>query len=348
MPFESEKMKKTKFAILGCGRIASRHAQHIHNFGQLLAVCDNIEEKSESLATKYGATAYTDVDALLNSEKDLDVVAVCTPNGLHAAHSVKALEAGFHVLCEKPMALTTIDCQKMIATAEKTNKHLFVVKQNRFNPPIAALKEAIESNKLGNIFSVHLNCFWNRNDNYYLDSQWKGKLDLDGGTLFTQFSHFIDLLYWLNGDVDNVQAIINNFAHNNTIEFEDHGIVNMTFDNGAMGSIAFTINSFGKNMEGSITIFGERGTVKVGGQYLNELEYQKIEGYEIKHLAPGNPANNYGEYVGSMSNHDKVYENVIKVLQGKAKIATSGFDGLKTVEIIEKIYKAASSSSKNQ
>jgi len=277
---------------------------------------------------------------LLAQEKDIDVVSVCSPNGLHAAHSIKVLQAGFHVLCEKPMAIHAQDCGEMIQAAEKSNKRLFAIKQNRYNPPVAAVKKIIEEGRLGKINSVQLNCFWNRNPDYYHNS-WKGTLKLDGGTLFTQFSHFIDLLYWIAGDVQEVQAYMGNFVHQGIIEFEDTGVVILRFNSGAIGSINYTVNSYNKNMEGSLTLFGEKGTVKIGGQYLNELEYQQIEGYSIQDLPEGNKPNNYGNYVGSMSNHDKVYDNVIDVLQNNASITTSAFEGLKTVEIIEKIYKAA-------
>src|SRR4029077_9039085 len=194
-----------QFAIVGCGRIAQRHAEHIHNVGNLVAVCDIVPEKAADIAGKYKASFYNNIDELLKQEKKVDVISVCTPNGLHAEHSIKALQAGFHVLCEKPMALTTQDCSAMIHAAERSNKRLFIVKQNRFNPPVAAVKNLIDEGRLGKIFSVQLNCFWNRNPAYYKNS-WKGTKALDGGTLFTQFSHFIDLLYWMIGDVDRVQA----------------------------------------------------------------------------------------------------------------------------------------------
>jgi predicted dehydrogenase len=326
-----------QFAIIGCGRIAQRHAEHIHNVGKLTAVCDIVKEKADALAGKYGAKAYYSVEEMLANEKNTDVVSVCSPNGLHAVHSIASLKAGFHVLCEKPMALTVQDCGDMINAAERANKRLFVVKQNRFNPPVAAVKKIIEEGRLGKIYSVQLNCFWNRNEEYYQNS-WKGTRDLDGGTLFTQFSHFIDLLYWIVGDVKDVNGFINNYHHRDSIEFEDTGVVNLKFYNGAIGTIHYTVNSFDKNMEGSLTIFGEKGTVKIGGQYLNELEYQSIAGYEIKDLPAGNPANNYGKYFGSMSNHDKVYANVADVLGNGGVIATNGFEGLKTVEIIDRIY----------
>ena len=329
-----------KFAIVGCGRISARHAKHISNNGILKAVCDIVPEKADKLGGEYNATPYYNIDDLLKNEKDIDLISIVSPNGLHATHTIKALNAGFHVLCEKPMAINVHDCGEMIKAAERANKRLFVVKQNRFNPPVVAIKELIEQNKLGELYSVQLSCFWNRNPQYY-ENSWKGTKDMDGGTLFTQFSHFVDLLYYLIGDVKQVHALTNNFDHKGIIEFEDTGVIAMQFYNGALGTINYTVNSYGKNMEGSLTIFGSKGTVKIGGQYLNELEYQNIEGTKIENLPEGNPANSYGQYQGSMSNHDKVYENVVDVLENGAAITTNSFEGLKTIEIIDKIYSSA-------
>lgn len=331
-------MKKLRFAIVGCGRIAQRHAEHAHNKGILSAVCDVKVDRAQELSQKYGATPYEDIDSMLHHENDLDVVSICTPNGLHAEHTIKALNAGLNVLCEKPMAITVKDCSRMIEAAEQNRRRLFIVKQNRFNPPIIALKDTIDRGYLGRVFSVQLNCFWNRSSEYYASSDWKGKKELDGGTLFTQFSHFIDLLYWLVGDVKRVECFVDDFNHKGLIEFEDTGVVILEFENGALGTINYTVNSFKKNMEGSITVFGEKGTVKVGGQYLNVLEYQSIDGYQIKDVPESRAANDYGTYQGSMSNHDKVYENVIDVFFQNGKVATTGAEGLKTVEIIQKIY----------
>lgn len=336
-------MNKIKFAIIGCGRIAQRHAEHIQKFGTLVAVCDNVQEKANAFASKFNINSYVNIDDLLSNEKGIDVVSVCTPNGLHAQHSIKALNAGFHVICEKPLALDIKDCGEMIMAAEKNNKRLFAIKQNRFNPPVVAVKELIKDGRLGKINSIQLSCFWNRNEDYYKNS-WKGTKDLDGGTLYTQFSHFIDLLYWLNGDVNKVCAYGKNFIHNGIIEFEDTGVVILEFENGSIGTINYTVNAFAKNMEGSLTIFGDKGTVKIGGQYLNELEYQSIDNFQIGDLPEGNKPNNYGTYLGSMSNHDKVYENLIDVLQNGASISTNAFEGLKTVEIIQKIYKSIQNS----
>ena len=329
-----------RFAIVGCGRIAQRHAEHIHRIGHLVAACDIDQKKVQTLADTYDADPFVHLQEMLQ-KSEIDVVSVCSPNGLHAEHTIKSLRSNCHVLCEKPMALSARDCGAMIHEAERASRRLFVVKQNRFNPPVAAVKDLIDQGTLGAISSVQLNCFWNRNEKYYQNS-WKGTRNLDGGCLFTQFSHFIDLLYWFVGDVAFAQAFVANHNHQKYIEFEDCGVVALEFANGTLGTVHFTINSHAKNMEGSITLFGERGTIKIGGQYLNELEYQNLAQGTIENLPPGKPPNQYGEYVGSMSNHDKVYENVVDVLTNDGIIATHGYEGLKTVEIIEKIYTAAS------
>lgn len=298
---------------------------------------DVVPEKAEQLANEHDAIAAYSLEEVLKSD-NVDIVSICSPNGLHAKHSISSLNAGKHVLCEKPMAISAYDCGEMIQAAERNNKRLFVIKQNRFNPPVAAVKELIVSGQLGKVFSVQLSCFWNRNENYYLNS-WKGTKELDGGTLFTQFSHFVDLLYFLVGDVKEVCAFGDNFNHKDTIEFEDTGVVALKFHSGALGTINYTVNSYPRNMEGSLTIFAEKGTIKIGVQYLNELEYFQVEGMDAPpELEVGNKPNNYGEYQGSMSNHDKIYQNVVEVMNSGASISTNMFEGLKTVEIIEKIY----------
>jgi UDP-N-acetyl-2-amino-2-deoxyglucuronate dehydrogenase len=327
------------FAIIGCGNIGKRHAEQIRHVGKLVAVCDIVRSRADELGKKYNAEAFCSIEELF-ANKRIDVAVICTPNGLHAQHSIISLLAGCHVLCEKPMATKSSDCLSMIAEAKKTNKHLFIVKQNRFNPPVVAVKKLLDEKKLGQLYSIQLNCFWNRDAKYY-ENSWRGTMELDGGTLFTQFSHFIDLLYWMFGDVRQVKAFRRNFAHQNSIQFEDTGVVLLEFENRIIGTINYTVNSFQKNMEGSLTIFGEKGTVKIGGQYLNELEYQEIGEYVIPDLPKGNVANDYGFYQGSMSNHNKVYENLIDVIKNKAAIAAGSNDGLKTVQIIEMIYAAA-------
>ena len=328
------------FAIIGCGHIAQRHARQIMQVGKLKAVCDIDLDKAYEIAQHYNADAYTNFSELLLQETEIDVAAICTPNGLHSLQTIEALKNDMHVVCEKPMAIKTDDCESMIYEAKKAGKQLFVVKQNRFNPPVQAVKDLLDQNKLGRIYSIHVNCIWNRDASYYFDS-WRGTKELDGGILFTQFSHFIDLLHWMFGDVKNAMAYTNNFAHKGIIEFEDSGVACLQFENGILGSIHFSVNSYKKNMEGSVTIVAEKGTIKIGGEYLNELEYQLIENVVIENLNEGNSANDYGTYKGSMSNHDKVYKHVADVILNNAPNQLNGYDGLKTVEIIEKIYKSS-------
>ena len=336
------------FALVGCGRAGERHATQIGKFGRLLAACDVAPAAAKSISDAYSVDEFHCYEEMLRAVRgNVDVIAVCTPNGLHCEHAIKAFEAGYHVICEKPMAMTIHECGDMIKAAERANRRLFVVKQNRYNPPVVHLKKLIDTGILGRIFTVHLNCYWNRNEQYYRQS-WKGTRDMDGGTLYTQFSHFIDLLYWLVGDVKEVMAFTDNYCHKRSIEFEDAGVAILRFYTGTIGSVNFTINSYGKNMEGSLTLFCENGTIKIGGQYLNEIEYQHVKGIEQTKLEIGRPANEYGYYQGSMSNHEDVYKNVHKVLTADGSIVTIAYEGLKTVEIIEKIYAAARLTSANE
>ncbi len=325
------------FALIGCGKIGIRHAEHIHRLANLVAVCDVDAEKAIATAQQYGCPYYLSIEEVLLHHQP-DVVSVCTPNGLHATHTILALQARCHAICEKPMAIKSMDCKRMIQEAERVNKTLFIVKQNRFNDAVVQVKQILNENKLGKIFSFQISCFWNRNDAYYRDS-WHGTNALDGGTLFTQFSHFIDILYWLLGDVSSVQSYLTNAAHSSLIETEDTGVAILTMQSGAIGTFNYTVNAYAQNMEGSIILFGEKGTVKIGGQYLNTISYQNIKDIVITDVKE-NPPNQYGNYQGSMSNHDKVYENVIDVLCNNAVVSTNAYEGLKTVEIIEKIYAA--------
>ncbi len=328
------------FAVVGCGRIGRRHAEKISKVGKLVGVCDVDRSKLNEFSRDFAVSGFFSIEELYASTNvPIDVLSICTPNGLHCEHTVEGLQRKSHVLCEKPMALSTADCAKMISVAKKVEKKLFIVKQNRFNPPIRALKKVISSGRLGQIFSMQLNCFWNRGDQYYENDLWKGTKKDDGGCLFTQFSHFIDLVLWLLGPVQRVEAFADNFNHSRLVEFEDTGVAILQFDNGALGTINFTINSFEKNMEGSISIFGERGTVKVGGEYLNVLEYQRIQDFSLEHEEVVSGANDYGYYQGSMSNHQDVYENVVRCLEEGEPIATSGEEGMNTVRLIEEIYK---------
>jgi UDP-N-acetyl-2-amino-2-deoxyglucuronate dehydrogenase len=333
-------MHQTSFAIIGCGQIAQRHAKHIHSFGKLVAVCDIVKSKADVLAGQYHAAIYTKIEDLLSTDLLIDVVVICTPNGLHAEHAVLALNAGYHVLVEKPMALTTVDCHRMLAAAAAAGKKLFTVVQNRFNPPVLAVKKALHEKAFGKISSIQLTCAWNRTAAYYTNS-WHGTKEMDGGILFTQFSHFIDLLYWFFGDVKTVFAITKNADHKDCIAIEDCGVVALGFDNGIIGTIHFSVNAYARNREGSLLILGENGVVKIGGEYLNTIEYAQFANYHLGNSEESAAANNYGTYQGSMSNHDKVYKNIIDTLTQEAAFYADPREGLKTVEIIERIYRAA-------
>ena len=236
------------------------------------------------------------------------------------------------------MALSIDDCNKMIITAKKNNVELFVVKQNRFNPPVEVLKKLIQEDKLGKIFSYQLSCFWNRTAEYYNQSDWRGTKKLDGGTLFTQYSHFIDLVYWFFGDINDSSSYLTNYNHNDTIDFEDTGVVIIKHLSGVTGSLNYTTNSFGENMEGSLTVFSENATIKIGGKYLNEIVYFKSDKIQLPKINHIDKPNQYGTYQGSMSNHDKVYSNIVDVITNGVTARANMLDGMKCVEIISKIY----------
>lgn len=335
-------MGNITFAIVGFGNIGRRHAEHIlHNpDAELLAVCDvnpGLKDKVPS-----GVAFYTTIEEMLHLSK-ADVLCVCTPNYLHELHTIQGLEAGFHTVVEKPMALSVAECDRMIAAMQQTGKLIFAVKQNRYNPPVQAVKQLLEKNELGKIFMIQVNCFWNRGDAYYAEGNWRGRKDLDGGCLFTQFSHFVDILYYLNGGIIDVEGWIHNYAHTHNTEFEDTGSFVMKGENDAIINFNFTTCSFERNMEGSITIFAEKGTLKIGGQYLNTIEYQQLKEATLPHINITAKANDYGLYQGSMSNHDKMLQNVIDVLKHDMTIMASAAEGREVVNIIEMMYGNATS-----
>jgi predicted dehydrogenase len=246
------------------------------------------------------------------------------------------------VVIEKPMTLSKVDAEEVIHESLKVNKRVFCVMQNRYSPPSRWLKEVVESGVLGKVYMANINCFWNRDDEYYQGgaaSYWKGKLAKDGGTLFTQFSHFLDTMYWLFGDITNIKASFYDFNHQHTTEFEDSGIVQFDFVKGGAGSLNYSTAVYGQNMESSLSIIGENGSVKVGGQYMNEIVYCHIKDYEQPVLEDTLPPNDYGKYKGSAANHQFVIQNVVDALKGNKTVTTNSLEGLKVVEIIENIYK---------
>lgn len=330
---------KVKFAVVGAGHIGKRHAEMIsrNEESELVAIAD-IRSKEECDATRFEVPFFKSVDELLDSDLDYDVVCVCTPNGLHADQSIKALEKKKHVVCEKPMGLSKDNCEKVIFKSLQMSKQVFCVMQNRYSPPSQWIKSIVEDKIIGDTFMVQLNCYWNRDERYYKAGGWKGTTDLDGGTLFTQFSHFIDIMYWLFGDIENIQGKFADFTHKESTDFEDSGFVSFDFINGGMGALNYSTAVANQNLESSMTIIGSKGSVKIGGQYMNEVEVCNISDYEMPTLAASNPANDYGPYKGSAANHNYIIENVVDTLKGRNTATTNALEGLKVVEIIERIY----------
>lgn len=333
-------MNKIRFAIIGFGNIGTRHARHImHNeLAELVAICDTRADVQTSVPD--GVRFYTTPDDMFQNE-EIEVLCVCTPNYLHETHTLAGLSAGMHVVVEKPMALSVAECDNMIAAAAHVGKTVFAVKQNRYNPPVREVKKLVAGNGLGKIYMVQVNCFWNRSDAYYSESDWRGKKAKDGGCLFTQFSHFIDIMYYLNGTIQEARGMIHNYAHHHNTEVEDTGSFVMKAENGAIVNFNFTTCAYHRNMEGSITLFGEKGTVKIGGQYLNTIEYQQLEGEVLPEINISAKSNDYGLYQGSMSNHDKLIQNVVAVLLNAEPITTTAEEGREVVRIIEQMYAAA-------
>lgn len=332
--------KKIRFAVIGQGHIGKRHAEMIRRNPdcQLIAVCDIKDPKTLGLENIEEAF-YSSIDELLEKEKtNVDVINICVPNGLHFSFSMKALENRKHVVVEKPMALNKTDAEAIIFKSLEVSRNVFCVMQNRYSPPSVWLKEVVDSKILGNIHLVQLNCYWNRDDRYYVDGNWHGTADMDGGTLFTQFSHFIDIMYWLFGDIKNIAAKFADFTHQKSTAFEDTGLVTFHFINGGMGSLNYSTAIWNQNLESSITIIGEKGTIKVAGQYMNEVVYCHVQDYQMPELAPSNPPNDYGLYKGSAQNHHYVIENIVDTLNHGGTISTNALEGMKIVEIIERIY----------
>ncbi len=332
--------KKVKFAVVGCGHIGKRHAEMIqrHPEAELVALVD-VRTEEECAVKDFGVKFFNTMEEMIASGLDIDVVNICTPNGLHAEQSILALANKKHIVCEKPMGLTKDSCEQLIFKALQMSRQVFCVMQNRYSPPSEWIKSIVENGTLGDTLMVQLNCYWNRDARYYKKGGWKGSNELDGGTLFTQFSHFIDIMYWLFGDIDNIQGKFADFSHKDLTAFEDSGFINFDFMNGGMGSINYSTAVVDQNLESSMTIIGSKGSVKIGGQYMNEVEVCNIPGYTMPELRPSNPANDYGLYKGSAANHHHIIENVVDTLKGRTTATTNALEGLKVVDIIERIYK---------
>ncbi|MDR0799255.1 MAG: Gfo/Idh/MocA family oxidoreductase [Dysgonamonadaceae bacterium] len=345
-----DKADTVRFAVVGCGHIGKRHIEMIQRNAEaeLLAICDILPPELLNLPASLleildnKVRYFSSLEDLLHANLPIDVINICTPNGLHAPLALRALETGHHVVIEKPMALHTRDAQAILSTAEKQQKQVFCVMQNRYSPPSVWIKDLVDSGRLGKLYLVQVNCYWNRDERYY-HGGWHGTKDLDGGTLFTQFSHFVDLMYWLFGDISDIQARFADFNHQTLTDFEDSGIVSFRFVNGGMGVFNYSTSVYDRNFESSVTLIAENGTIKIGGQYMNEVEYCHVRDYEMPVLPPTNPGNDYGAYKGSAQNHHYVIDNVVNVLKGKGeKITTNAYEGYKVVDIIERIYRLKS------
>lgn len=335
-------MENIKFAVLGFGHIGKRHATIIRDFAgaELVAVIDSNPGVQKEKLYPVGVPYFQTLAELFASGLKADVVNIATPNGLHTQHAVETITNKCHVVIEKPMGLTKASCEEVIFKALQMSRQVFVVKQNRYSPPSKWMKEVVDKKIIGDVCMVQINCYWNRDDRYYKPGGWKGTKSLDGGVLYTQFSHFIDIMYWVFGDVKNIKAQFKNFSHHHNTEFEDSGLVSFEFVNGGIGSLNYSTSVWDTNMESSITVVGSKGSLKVGGQYMNEIEYCHIAGYERPQLPPTNPPNDYGPFKGSAANHHYVIENVVNTLRGTDTISANALEGLKVVDIIEKMYHA--------
>ena len=331
-----------EFAVIGFGHIGRRHATIINEFkgATLKAIVDRDESAAEHELYPKGVPFFKSIEELLASDITFEVLNIATPNGYHVQHALEGLSHKKHVVIEKPMGLSKANCEDVIFKALQMSKQVFVVKQNRYSPPSKWLKEVVSSEAIGETLMVQVNCYWNRDDRYYKKGGWKGTKELDGGSLFTQFSHFIDIMYWVFGDIKNIKSTFADFNHAHSTEFEDSGVVQFEFVNGGMGCINFSTAVWDKNMESSITVVGSKGSLKIGGQYMNEIEYCHIDGYNMPELPPTNPPNDYGPFKGSAANHHYVIENVVNTLSGKDTITANALEGMKVVDIIERIYES--------
>lgn len=327
-----------KFGIIGCGKVSSKHIEALNKLknAKLVAICDNNKKKVDILTSKYNVKSYYDYNSILN-DQDINVICICTPSGLHAQMAIDAAKAGKHVITEKPMALSLEDADKTIEECKNNNVRLFVIKQNRYNPPIQQLKRALDEKRFGKLVLINTTVRWCRPQEYYDQDAWRGTIEMDGGVLMNQASHHIDLVRWLGGDVKSVFAKIAIQTHN--INVEDTGLVLLKFKNGALGVIEATTCAYPKNLEGSITVLGEKGSVKVGGPVVNKLEMWEFKDYrnddEVYTKHSITPPNVYG------FGHIEVYKNIIGSLINNKDPLIDGIEGRKTLQLILAIYESA-------
>jgi UDP-N-acetyl-2-amino-2-deoxyglucuronate dehydrogenase len=331
--------RKIRFALVGCGRIANNHfgalRQH-QDRCQLVGVCDINPTALAEAAGNTGAEAYSSLEQML-ARCDADAFIVCTPSGLHPEQSIQIARAGRHVITEKPMATRWEDGKRMVAAADAAGVRLFVVKQNRRNATLQLLKSAVDKQRFGRIYMVNLNVFWTRPDEYYSSAKWRGTWEFDGGAFMNQASHYVDLIDWIVGPVESLQAYTATLARH--IEVEDTGVISLRWRNGALGSMNVTMLTYPRNLEGSITVLGEHGTVRIGGVAVNEVqqwEFATPDPDDAKvHDASYQTTSVYG------FGHPLYYDNVIRVLRGEAEPETDGREGLKSLEVLIAAYKSA-------
>jgi len=324
--------------IVGCGRISKNHfgsiEKHQENI-ELTAICDIDRAVLAEHQEQYGVPGYQSLEMMLKDEA-LDLVSICTPSGLHSQQTELAASYGVHVMTEKPMATRWADGVRMVQACDKAGVHLFVVKQNRRNSTLQLLKRAVEEKRFGHIRMVHINVFWTRLQEYYDQAKWRGTWELDGGAFMNQASHYVDLIDWLIGPVDSIQAMT---STTRDIEVEDTGIVNVRWRNGALGSMAVTMLTYPKNLEGSITILGDKGTVRVGGVAVNDIQHWEFE--DEKEYDKDIASANYETTSVYGFGHPLYYKNVIDVMRGEAEPETDGREGLKSLEVLIAAYLSA-------
>jgi UDP-N-acetyl-2-amino-2-deoxyglucuronate dehydrogenase len=320
-----------RIALVGCGRISRNHFEAIEKIDglELAGVCDVVADRARAAGERYGVPWFETYDDMLGSAP-FDAVALCTPSGLHPKHGMLAASAGKHVICEKPMAISLEGADQLVGACDAAGVQLFVVKQNRLNPAIQLLKRAIDRERFGRIYLANTTVRWTRPQEYYDQAPWRGTWEFDGGAIMNQASHYVDLIQWLVGPVESVMAKTATLARR--IETEDTGVAVLRFRSGAIGVIEVTMLTYPRNLEGSITILGEKGTVKVGGTAVNRVEHWAFADYDdddkLIDSASTNPPTVYG------FGHEGYYRNVLAVLRGQAKAETDGRAGRKSLELI--------------
>lgn len=331
--------RKIRIAVVGCGRIAKNHfasiAAHSEDL-ELVAVCDTHAGTLEAHMAQYQVPGYQRLEDMLKTEQ-IDLVALCTPSGLHPGQAITAARHGVNVMTEKPMATRWQDGVRMVRGCDQAEVHLFVVKQNRRNTTLQLLKRAVDEKRFGKIYMVALNVFWSRPQDYYDSAKWRGTWELDGGAFMNQASHYVDLIDWLIGPVDSVHAMTATLARD--IQVEDSGVLNIRWRSGALGSMSVTMLTFPKNLEGSITILGEKGTVRVGGVAVNDIQvwdFAEPRDYDatIKEA-------NYETTSVYGIGHPLYYKNVVDVFRGEAEPETDGREGLRSLEVLIAAYLSA-------